>query len=169
MCTGLEIAAGAALLSSAASAGLGFVQAGQQADAQNAALEAAYAEQTRLQEENNRIAAEKVTDRVRQTNQQLGSIRAAAGELGGGLDAFVIEAGALEGIDLHRIEKNRKNQEDSLQAAKVAGRVSALSNIRQSYAEATTNAVSQGFKVVSGGLQLAEDLGAFDDPTTEKR
>lgn len=165
MCTGLEVAlisAGTALASAGASTATGFISAGQQASAQNDQFALFDTEQTRLQRENNRIAGEARIDRVRETNQQLGSIRAAAGELGGGLDAFVIEAGALEGIDLSRIEQNRLNQEQSLQAGKESGRATTLANIQESYSAAVGNAINQGFKVAGAGIQLADDLGAFD-------
>ena len=166
MCTGIELAAGAALFSAATSAGMGFLSASNQAEAENRQYELYDQEQLRLQEENNRIAQEAVTDRVRETNQQLGSIRAAAGELGGGLDAFVIEAGALEGLDLGRIEANRLNQEESLQAAKRSGRSTTLANIQQGYDAAVGNAVNQGFKATGAGIQLADDLGYFDKEPT---
>jgi hypothetical protein len=135
------------------------------AAAENERLKQIYAETQRQQDENNRIATEKKSDRIRAANQELGTIRAAAGEMGlASMTPFVVEVGYNEGADLSRIEANRQGQEDSLTAQAKAGQTAAMSNIQNAYGEANAVSTSALFKSIGHGLQLgASAVDVYSD------
>ena len=136
-------------------------QAKAAAAAEQAAAERNFAlrneELTRQQVETNRIAMEDRSDIIRRANQELGAIRVASGEVGASQSSFVrmvAELGATEGIDLSRIESNRKNQVASQQASKRSAAVdysNTVTRARNEYKSAVTNSVL-GF--VGSGLQI---------------
>jgi hypothetical protein len=161
----------ASLAVAAASAGIGFVQqnqaakaASQQADwAQEAANEQAqaqYKEIQRQQEEVNKTAEEQRSDRMRQARAELGTLTVMAGESGASgqtLGALAQDLGYTSGLDLSRIEQNRKANIEAGEASKVAARQGAQNAINIA---ANQKAVAQTQKRFSGygaGIQFAGD------------
>jgi hypothetical protein len=124
-------------------------QAAAKAQAQAAEMQAqaTYAEATRQQTESNRIATEQKSDRIRQADQELGTLRVIVGELGSSSATstnFFKEAGYIEGLDLSRIESNRQARIDSLQASKEAAHTGAMNTVSMANQQAnfrTTNAL----------------------------
>jgi hypothetical protein len=73
-------------------------------------------EAERLKGEANGQAAQVKSDRIREAERELGMVRVAAAE-GSGMGARLAgEVGFFEGLDLSRIESNRKAHNDSLDA-----------------------------------------------------
>ena len=162
-----------AIGSAVASVAGGFMQASAtakaaaaQAEANNAQLQQVYAENNRQQEEVNRIATEQSSDRVRQANKELGTLRAVEGEMGlASLTPFVVEASYNEGLDLSRIDGNRQAEIERLQAASRSGQLRTAASNEQLAATASTARTGALFNVVTSGLQLTGDLddaGFFD-------
>lgn len=98
-------------------------------DAEKAAAAQANAEIQELgrqQEEQNRISQEQRSDRVRAADQQFASLTASLSESGGAgtsnEDRLGQEVDFLAGLDLARIEGNRRSSSESQQASKRASR-----------------------------------------------
>ena len=164
---GLETATLLAIGSMATTAVSTFVSMGQaesQSEAREAAArrtrEARYTEATRRQEETNRVAQEKKSDVIRQAEAELGALRVAGGETGatpGSMTRMIAELGAVEGIDLGRIEKNRKSDVAKLQQDKKNASTAYTNTVTEAYntaASETTNAVL-GF--AGSALQIGTD------------
>lgn len=161
---GLETLAIAGLALSAVSSFASIGQAQAQAGAAKKAAAANYQlqseELTRRQKEENRLAAEKKSDVIRKADQQLGAVRTAQAEMGASPVSFMrlfSEVGGVEGLDLSRIEGNRKNTIEALQAGKkAAGQeyANTITSANNQYKAAVTSA-ALGF--VSSGLQIGAD------------
>ena len=122
---------GASLFLGLASVGLGFVQSQQQKAAIDAQVreqqrqaQAEIEELERQREEARKQAREQKSDRVREADKQMASMLVALGEIGGAGTInerrFAAEIGFNEGLDLARIESNRRNRVDSLAASQTA-------------------------------------------------
>jgi HAMP domain-containing protein len=152
---GAQIALSA--VSSFAQASQAKKQAHATADAARDSANLRMSELTRQQEETNRVAREDRSDIMRRADQELGAIRVAAGEVGATDSSFarmVQELGYVEGLDLSRIESNRKARIDALQSAKTSTRQDYLNTTTQAFNQAkaaTTNAIL-GF--VGSALQI---------------
>lgn len=161
---GLEIGTMLAIGSLAMSGVTAFVQAGQaksnaEAEAEAAAQENTLRQQelTRQQEEVQGIAREERSDVVRRANRELGTIRAMAGEMGASRGAFarmVAELGGAEGIDIARINRNRDNRVDSLQASKVSSTQSYANRVTRANNQASSQITSAALGFVGSGLQI---------------
>ncbi len=153
------------LIFSGVSAIVSARQAQQQADAQFAAqlqnFNNQQTELTRQQTEANRIAEEEKSDTVRRANQELGSIRVAAGEQGASESSALRIANELffvEGLDLSRTEKNRLNRVTSLQSSKDSSRQGQQNIITQSFNEASRTLTSSVLGFFGSGLQILGDV-----------
>ena len=117
------------------------------ANAQIDAADAQGEELTRQQEETNLISQEQRSDRARQASKDFASMTVAMAESGGAAgqneQRFGGEIQYLNGLDLARIEGNRRNQVAALQADK--------RSVRAGGAAARTSA---GFGIVSGTLDI---------------
>lgn len=129
-----------------------------QVDAAKLNFEFQNAELTRQQAEINRVAEEDKGDATRQAEQALGAIRVAAGELGAsGATSYIrmlAELGGVEGRDLSRIERNRKEAVASVQASKRAAAVSGQNVVRQAQNEQTVDTVDAALGFIGTGLQI---------------
>lgn len=88
----------------------------EQTAAQNKDL--AIEEATRQQTEVNRVAGEDKSDRARIADRELATLRVMSGETGGATTTYqrmIQELGFFEGMDISRIEGNRKSKVDALQ------------------------------------------------------
>lgn len=158
-----------------------FAQIGQanamyqaQQEAANRQIEASYKEISRQQEEVNRIAVEQKSDRIRQANAELGTVRVSAGERGvsgGTMMAYARAIGALEGMDISRIEKNRESNIKAGEAAKVAAQnqyFSTLTIAANQTSAAKTSAflgfVGSGLQIGSGLYKQSSVLGTLSNP-----
>tara|TARA_R110000796_G_scaffold99384_3_gene207463 strand:+ start:546 stop:1118 length:573 start_codon:yes stop_codon:yes gene_type:complete len=138
-----------------ASAVAGVAAASQQAKVARQSTERAYEaeagnfalvqkENTRLQRESNDLYDTEVSDRVRLSHRELGSLSVLLGEMGASnssATALRIDQSYTSGMDISRIEQSRINQIESLQASKRAG--------QQGYLNQTTLAYSQGAAAVA--------------------
>jgi len=137
------------------SAVAGVAAASQQAKVAKESTERAYAaeasnfslvqkENSRLQNESNDLYDSEVSDRVRASNRELGTLNVLLGEQGASASSksgLRIDSTYTAGMDLSRINQSRDNQIESLQAAKRAG--------QQGYLNQTTLAYSQGAAAVA--------------------
>ena len=111
----------------------------------------------RQQDEADLIAAEKKSDRVRQADKEIASITASLSEVGalGTVNELraVGEQGFLEGLDIARIEGNRRREVASLQAAKRASATGA----RSSAAVGKIKSKAAGIRFLGSGLNIVAD------------
>ena len=133
-------------------------QAAAQVDAAQQQFEFHDAELTRQQTEINRIAEEDKSDITRRVEHELGAIRAAAGELGASGNTSYIrmlaELGAVEGIDLSRIESNRTGAITSAQSSKRAASISGQNVVQYAQKRQTAKTVDSVLGFVGTGLQI---------------
>lgn len=111
----------------------------------------------RQQEVVNEISQEEKSDVIRRADQQLGSIRATAGEVGASASSVVrllAEVGGVEGTDLSRIESNRRNKVESLQTSKRAAGQDYTNTVTASYNKQKTEKTGAILGFVSSGLQI---------------
>lgn len=173
----------ASLAVAAASASMSFVESRQQAKAQQqmadenarAANEQAklqYGEIQRQQEETNEIAQQQKSDRVRQANQELGTLNVLAGERGASgstLGALATEVGYYEGLDISRIETSRKQNIASGEASKKAAQQGAINTINIAELQSKAAAKSVKFAGIGAGLQIAGSaVGSYSDYKTNQ-
>ena len=107
-------------------------------------LQLVYDENDRLQREAHEIYDSEVHDRVRQSNKELGALTVLMAEQGASSasgSALVIDSEYTTGMDIARINTNRNNQQQQLQANKRAG--------AQGYLNQTTLAYNQGSAAVA--------------------
>jgi len=119
--------------------------------------EASYAEISRQQEEVNRIAQEQIADRVRTANQEMGALRVTAGERGASASTVVGLARTiahLEGVDITRIDRNRKSNIEAGEAAKEVASVGMLNTIDLARNQAEVEVLSAGLNFLGSGLQI---------------
>jgi hypothetical protein len=161
---GLETAAmlaiGSAVVGAAgsfASMGAARSSAQAQADAASDQAEFQYKEITRQQEQVNETAAEQKSDRMRKAAQELGTLRVLAGERGASGSTFTSlaqEIGYFEGLDLSRIDTNRKNNIASGEASKEAARMGAAQTVSIASNQAKVAGIAGGLNIVGSGLQI---------------
>lgn len=150
---------------SGVSSGVSMMHGAQAAQAQASAAQRQFllqdAEFSRQQREVNRVADEDKSDTIRQADRTLGSIRAAASEVGaGGTTSYMrmlVELGGAEGLDLSRIERNRKETIASLQSGKTAAAVSGQNVVNRAQNQQTANAIDSALGFVGTGLQIGTD------------
>jgi hypothetical protein len=165
-------------------AGMQYMQAKQQANAEadNAALQAKQAandatmqiaEVDRQQGEVNRVAQEQKQDRMAATRRELGTLRVIAGEQGaaGSLqDAMVGEVGYFAGLDLSRIDANRKANIDAGQAQKKAASQGAKNMIDIAANQRKVANKTIGMAAIGAGVQIAgAAASAYGDYKTSKQ
>lgn len=170
MCEPITLAIGSFLASSVGSVIQGnqtAKAAAAQADANNASLAAAYAENSRQMEEVNRVSTEQKHDRTRAANKELSTIRATANELGvSNATAFVVEAGYNEGVDKGRLESNRKAEIARINAASQSGYITTRASNQQLAAKADNARTGSFLSLVDSGLTLGSDIDAINRGTT---
>lgn len=111
----------------------------------------------RQQEDVNASALQQKADRIRQADQELGALRVSLGERGVSASTFqnfLLDFGYTEGLDLSRIEGNRKRAEETLQSQREANRLGlndTVQNIALAASSSKSNAIAGG---VSSGLQI---------------
>ena len=133
-------------------------QASAQAEAAANNAAAAYNELGIRQQEAVDKAAEAKSDRAAQADRELATLRVVAGE-GFGLGTVnfarqVGEVGAMEGIDVSRIEANRDREIAALQRSKEAAATGARSAMKSAEMTGTNGAISGGLGIASSGLQI---------------
>ncbi len=126
-------------------------------------------ELTRQQKEVNRQAAEEKSDRVRKADRQFASAIVALEAAGGAgsqtEERFGTEIAGNAGLDLARIEGNRRRAVSSLQAEKRAVRKKARGAIQRSQAEFLSSALSFGAQE----FQRQEDAKAREEELERAR
>ena len=165
------------------SSGVSMMQGAQAAQSQAAAAQRQFefqdAELTRQQAEINRVAEEDKSDITRQADRTLGSIRAAAAELGAsGSTSYVrmlTELGGIEGLDLSRIERNRKEGVASAQSSKTTAAISGQNTVKQAQNKQTAKIADSVLGFVGTGLQIGKDyyrrqdeLDRLQNPTGDR-
>lgn len=149
--------AAASFLVSAVGAKSQASAAASQARAQADQARLQIAEFDRQQDEVEAIAAEKKSDRVRAADKEIGSIVASLSEVGalGTVNElrFVQEAGFLEGLDVARIESNRRREVAGLEASKEA----AAGGARASIGLAKTRTQAAAIQFLGSGLSIGAD------------
>ena len=153
----------------------GVAQMAQARSAQQAANEAAtrqikasYAEITRQQGEVNRIAVEQASDRMRAANAELGTVRTSAGERGVSgttMTGFARAIGALEGVDLSRIEKNRQANIAAGEAAKRDAQNNYITTVNIAANQASAATSSAWLGMAGSGLRIGADYARWDAST----
>lgn len=180
----------AMLAISAVSAGMKFMEAREQAryqaqaavaqaEAANVNANLQYQEIDRQQRETSRVAQEQRSDRMMRARQELGTLRVLSGERGASATtsgALLREVGYWEGVDLGRIEANRKASIDAGEAQKKATYQNALNGITD--ANLTAKAASKsvkwagigaGLSIVSDSLSIAMDAQTRKDKEDEAK
>ncbi len=115
------------------------------------------AEAQRMEVETNILAHEAKSDRVRKAEQELAMVRVAAAE-GSGMGARLAgEAGFYEGLDLSRIEGNRKRQIDALEAQKAAIQVEAERGIIHADSIYSAQRTRAFLGTIGSGLKIGAD------------
>lgn len=151
----------AGLVLSAVTSFAGIAQANASAKAQAKAQEQNLAfkqeEATRQQRRVNEIAKEKKSDVIRRAESELGTVRAMVGDVGGGGNSLVRllgEIGATEGLDLSRIEGNRSEDIESLQASKKSASLEYSNNLATIYSQKQAAITGEVFGFIGSGLQI---------------
>lgn len=119
---------------------------------------AQYAEIDRQQRGVNRIAEEQRSDRMRRAYSEMGTMRVLAGERGASAqttNALLGEVGYLAGLDLSRIEQNRKANIDAGEASKKAAHQGAVNVIDIAKNQSRVASKTVGMALVGTGLQIA--------------
>lgn len=160
--------AGALAVGSLALSGVSAVAQIRQADAIYEATQSAAQTNLQLQQQEllrqaqevDEIAAEQMSDRIRAANRELGTLRAAFGEGNANLQTFARLVGDLayyEGLDLSRIESNRKGKLGQLRAADDRARQEYVNTITGAKMErkATKTGALLGF--AGSALQIGSD------------
>jgi len=171
------------IASTVAQGALGFMQARSQAANEmkiasmqaKAAVEQAqaqYAEVDRQQREVNRIAEEQRSDRMSKARQELGTLRVLSGERGVSAqttDALLGEVGYFAGLDLSRIEANRKANIDAGEASKKAAYRGAINTVDIARNQAKVASKTVGMALLGTGLQIAGSVaGQVSDYQLQK-
>ena len=117
-----------------------------------------------LQLQQDQIAAEAQqdkTERSRQVDREIASLRVISGETGGlgtvTSQRLIGQAGYFAGLDLARIEGNRKRASDAVQQNKEAARVGALNTITDVTYKSYQTQRDAAFRFVGSGLQIYGD------------
>lgn len=109
----------------------------------------------RQQGEVNEASRQQKSDRIRMAEEELGFIRVASAE-GGALGiSATLEAGYLEGLDLSRIEQNRKSDLSGIQAKKVNSAMGAQVSIDDAGSKAKAASRAAVMNTIGSGLQIA--------------
>lgn len=157
--TTLLIAAMVAAAASAAYTGYAASEAAaQQKKAADQKAQDQYAELTRQQAAVDDQAKNQKSDRMRQADQQLATLRVDFGEAGQGgtasYDRMVNNISYVEGMDLSRVEANRTNDLENLQASKVAAQHGAQNDINLATMQAQNATVGAGLQFAGTALSL---------------
>lgn len=134
-------------------------------------LNAVYNETTHRETKINEAAQADHSDRVRQANRDIGTLRVAAGEMGATATSSTLMAGGVgfaEGLDLGRIESNRVEQGRGVRSANEEQRQVYKEKTREAYRRAR-NARTNIFFVAGGsalqvGSTMAASYAAGDRP-----
>lgn len=101
------------------------------------------------------------SDRAKEADRQLSSLRVISGEAGGlGTVNYTRQAGEIasfEGIDIARIEANRDRTIQSLQSQKEGGAITARSQLREVSSRSSQSTVGAVFGGLGSGLQIVAD------------
>lgn len=160
------------------SAGMGFLQASQEAGAQRqmaainakqAAMQtqAQYDEVDRQQRKVNEVAEEQRSDRMRKARQELGTMRVLVGERGVSDttgQALMGEVGYFAGLDLSRIESNRADNIEQGEAAKRAAQQGGLNSIEIAQNQVKVANKGVNMALLGTGIQiLGSGVDAYSD------
>lgn len=121
---------------------------------------AQYVEVDRQQRKVNRIAEEQRSDRMRKAYSEMGTMRVLAGERGASsqtTNALLSEVGYLAGLDLSRIEQNRKANIDAGEASKRAAHQGAINVVDIAKNQSRVASKTVGMSLLGTGLQIAGD------------
>ena len=152
-----------------ASAVAGLAAASQQASVAKSSAERAYAaeeknlalvykENDRLQKESHELYDSEVSDRIRASNRELGSLAVLLGEQGASASSatsLTLDSAYTTGMDISRLNTSRDNQTASLQANKRAGQMGYLNQTTLAYSQgaaAVANANASAIGSITGGM-----------------
>ena len=164
-----------------ASAVAGLASASQQASVAKSSTERAYAaeeknlalvyqENDRLQKESHELYDSEVSDRIRASNRELGSLAVLLGEQGASASSatsLTLDSAYTTGMDISRINTSRDNQTASLQANKRAGQMGYLNQTTLAYSQgaaAVANANASAIGSITGGMST---IGGSDALTRD--
>ena len=130
-------------------------------------------ELNRQRAEENKIAQEKKSDRVREADKAQASLIAALADSGGAGGAnesrFVAETGFFEGLDLARIEGNRRRKVESLSSQQTFARNRALNTVDDIRGRQRTGTFNFLGSVISAGTDIAKRRAAADKAEQESK
>ena len=170
---GLAIAAASAVAStvgSMAQARHAQAQAQAQQDAAAANNARQQAELSRQQVETAKQGQADKSDRMRQADAELGSLRAAEGESGLTSTAFLGMANDIamrEGIDVSRLDHNTDEKIAALKASKEAAAAGYTDQITYANNQAASTTSKATFSAIGSGLQIAGN--SYSDYRAEQR
>lgn len=146
----------AGLASSAVQMQAGRAAASAQAEQANQQAQYQYAELGRQQERQDAAAKEQKSDRMRKADAELATLRVQAGEQGQNFDRMALNIGYVEGLDLSRIESNRRETIDSLQSQKTAAYMSASNAGKSAAASARNSTIGAGLQFAGTALSVGQ-------------
>ena len=160
MCATALVIGAAASLASAGVGVMGAMNAKSAADSQTAMIAQ---QQQAIGEENHRLAVEAMkkagqeeTERVKASNKELGTIFAAAGEMGiSNLAPFVVETGYNTGTDVGRIYSAAENEQERLAAMTRTSQLGSLQQIDSVINSANATVISGLGQALGAGLDFS--------------
>jgi hypothetical protein len=121
-------------------------------------MRTAQEEATEQQKQVNKQAEEAKGDRTREADREIASLRVLAAEGAGlgsvGSNRLIQEAGFFSGMDIARIESNRKTNIDALQRSKVNGAKNAELVGLESAVRYRGAQMNNAFSAIGSGLQI---------------
>jgi hypothetical protein len=148
-------------------------QAAAAAEAANRNTQAAYAELNARQQDAVDKASQDKSDRAKQADRELAALRVAMGETGGlgtvTSTRLAGEVGAIEGMDISRIEANRDREINALQRSKEAARINGMNAIKSAQTSANNQSISAVMNVASSGLQIATQQSRWEKETSTRQ
>jgi hypothetical protein len=142
-----------------------------QIEAQNEQSRLEIEERDRQRVETGRQAQEQKSDRVREADKQFASMIVSLSEVGGGdhtAGRFAGETGLYEGLDLARIEGNRRRQVSALHSEQIASRNNALSFAKQGASQKKQNFFNFLGGAASTGMTAFGGPKGASSPATAK-
>lgn len=124
-------------------------------------LNAVYNETTHRETKINEAAQAESSDRVRQANRELGTLRVAAGEMGATATSSHLMAGGFgfaEGLDLGRIESNRVERGRAERTSNTQQRQVYKERTRAAYRRARNARTNIFFTAAGSALQLGSSM-----------
>lgn len=122
--------------------------------------DATIAETNRQEGEARRIATEQISDRIAQSNQQLGTARVTAGERGASastMQSFARAIGFAEGLDINRIRTQNIQNQKAGEATKKNAEVGVFDSINIVNNQKSVSMTNSTLNFIGSGIQIASN------------